>query len=1035
MYDDVFLQTWGDGPNWRYWTVLVNGSVVRPVNLPDAHDHLASVREREEVRRKEREHADRIDTGTQTLQSTGPWMERTRWPITYQGVRRDAHGLDVTSPSKDEQRIWHLTEAVQAVLGRREETMRRTGRPLWCWLVTTRPSPCFPKPFKFLAREQTRRSYRRWLKSFIAFVFRAWRMDPGTRSSLAVIRFSQRQSARLRLIWEHPLWDRCIDPDFWGRLAADQQRGSGEAAATDSTSEAEAAAEIDGETASDNDDIHSKENEHDFESDAEEISEEDETDDDSGTESSSREPTSSNRSSEMHAAAAELLQLLFELCIAFMTEEFRDGQPGSSVLVYYSGILALQGNGETFRTAKLFTPILSQLIYIQRLLFLEYALPMVEGAMDPLAEFQSLRDFGRVIGRTDPPSFLFRWSEDGQTISHGSKHVTMDGFRRFCEVFTDEAEHMCRKLMAGVLSPVDLSQVKDEIGNTRHGFSFVHHPGNQLSEAYLELSTRACTTRRNGLMREGRWNWKAIFLYFKKVEALSEAVAGMCYMNGGQLPRVSELFGLECENGPGGLYVYNGRVFSLIRHHKARRSTNREFYVARYLSARASQIVYYYLVYIWPFVRMLRRERRDSLSNHISTLLFCSDQTPNRPWEARKLTAILQRASTRVWGWPVNAQLCRQLTIAITEKHVKEVHQRFNRYDDRSPNADINVAFAWQSGHRPLQRANTYGLDGAFPTHLQPSLLRVYEWVSMRWHEFLHRADKGSPSDIEAAAGEVQQQSLPAVLGQEIVDLIPTSIGAVLNKKREQCIDNNAIQPSHVTNSNAGKRLKHYGNETAHPSKATPTPEASQFLGGDSGPATGDLDVASTTSSPRQAQQRKHGSAATTDSERQKVIDSFQAAQAMGDGIPRDNEPEPVVPQGKKSRAGFCGQLSKSTRLSFSGDAENAINSSHSRKREGFPSSSPSGRVPSKVERPSASVDLKTLKNQIRIWSERCSFCYIRGYWWSRDHTIAKCPVAGSDQIRQTRNLFRKKMIDFHESGGSFCSGQCQLSMDISLQY
>lgn len=147
--------------------------------------------------------------------------------------------------------------------------------------------------------------------------------------------------------------------------------------------------------------------------------------------------------------------------------------------------------------------------------------------MYPLAEFQSLRDFGRVIGRTDPPSSLFRWREDGQTISHGSRRVTMDGFRRSCEAFTDEAEHMCRELMFGVLPPVDISQVKDEIGNTRHGFSFIHHPDNQLLEAYLELSTQACTTRRTGLMREGRWNWKAIFLYFKKVEALSEVVAGI----------------------------------------------------------------------------------------------------------------------------------------------------------------------------------------------------------------------------------------------------------------------------------------------------------------------------------------------------------------------------------------------------------------------------------------------------------------------------------------------------------------------------
>lgn len=88
-------------------------------------------------------------------------MKRTRWPITYQGVRRDVlldltvvpvahhgvvltvgqsgHGLNVMSPSKDEQRIWHLTQAVQAVLSRCEGTMRRTGHPLLCWLITTRP--------------------------------------------------------------------------------------------------------------------------------------------------------------------------------------------------------------------------------------------------------------------------------------------------------------------------------------------------------------------------------------------------------------------------------------------------------------------------------------------------------------------------------------------------------------------------------------------------------------------------------------------------------------------------------------------------------------------------------------------------------------------------------------------------------------------------------------------------------------------------------------------------------------------------------
>jgi hypothetical protein len=56
--------------------------------------------------------------------------------------------------------------------------------------------------------------------------------------------------------------------------------------------------------------------------------------------------------------------------------------------------------------------------------------------------------------------------------------------------------------------------------------------------------------------------------------------------------------------------------------------------------------------------------------------------------------------------------------------------QPFNRYDDTTSEADSGVAFAWQSGHRPIQRGTSYGLDGAFPDSLQPALLRVYKWVS-----------------------------------------------------------------------------------------------------------------------------------------------------------------------------------------------------------------------------------------------------------------------------------------------------------------
>ena len=184
-------------------------------------------------------------------------------------------------------------------------------------------------------------------------------------SSLARIQLSQKQSDRLQLIWEHPSWDFQISPDVWSGLGVDHQGRYGGRGATDRTSKDEVDEQIDGETTDGGGETDSEEDEQNSESDAEEGSEKDGVYGVSQADSSSHEPTSSNRSSELHAAAAELLQLLFKLCIAFMTEEFSDGQPSSSTLMYYSGVLALQSTGETFRTAKLFTPVLLQLICIQ----------------------------------------------------------------------------------------------------------------------------------------------------------------------------------------------------------------------------------------------------------------------------------------------------------------------------------------------------------------------------------------------------------------------------------------------------------------------------------------------------------------------------------------------------------------------------------------------------------------------------------------------------------------------------------------------
>lgn len=43
--------------------------------------------------------------------------------------------------------------------------------------------------------------------------------------------------------------------------------------------------------------------------------------------------------------------------------------------------------------------------------------------------------------------------------------------------------------------------------------------------------------------------------------------------------------------------------------------------------------------------------------------------------------------------------------------------------------ADVEVVFAWQSAHRPVQRGSGYSIDAAYPDSLQPALLKVYKWA------------------------------------------------------------------------------------------------------------------------------------------------------------------------------------------------------------------------------------------------------------------------------------------------------------------
>ena len=163
---------------------------------------------------------------------------------------------------------------------------------------------------------------------------------------------------------------------------------------------------------------------------------------------------------------------------------------------------------------------------------------------------------------------------------------------------------------------------------------------------------------------------------------LEEMLLGGLYTSCGQVPRLRELLNLECENSPVSrrpLFIWNGYIIYVIRHHKAKRQINQEFYVVRFLPMRLGVAMCRYRTCIRRLVDLLYREQQgcqcDKRTSSFNHLLFRSN---GNSWKPARLTAILKKATLEVWGFEVNARVFRHLAIGISEKHVQEVHKPFN---------------------------------------------------------------------------------------------------------------------------------------------------------------------------------------------------------------------------------------------------------------------------------------------------------------------------------------------------------------------
>lgn len=330
----------------------------------------------------------------------------------------------------------------------------------------------------------------------------------------------------------------------------------------------------------------------------------------------------------------------------------------------------------------------------------------------------------------------------------------MDAIRSLVGVIFQDAKRLSHQLMFGWEPPQpDFHRIRDRLSTTATGYSFVTDPANTLEERYLDVLRIGCLSSSTGLMRktklgQGVWNSGAAAAYLENHDCLLKQIMLLINLSGGQGSRISELLTIEHTSTPTrlrGCGFYKGHFCTVTRHNKTRTTTNSEFQVVRFIPDSVRMLLFNYLVYIRRVARTIKRYAFQRTED--TTLLF-SPAASSQRWTSQVYSKELERYTKEHAdvGFEIGAQRYRQLSIAITDRHVCGAAKSFNRYEDTVRNGNVSAAFAWQSGHKLPQRLSTYGLDGAYPDQLQPALLQIFLDISRQWHYFLRLdgADDGT---------------------------------------------------------------------------------------------------------------------------------------------------------------------------------------------------------------------------------------------------------------------------------------------------
>ncbi|THV73867.1 hypothetical protein D6D27_09461, partial [Aureobasidium pullulans] len=388
-----------------------------------------------------------------------------------------------------------------------------------------------------------------------------------------------------------------------------------------------------------------------------------------------------------------LLESLFELFLAFWTDRSNDGNLERTPVANFSGVLGIDPSTLAFRKPYNYTTNLSALIWVGRLLLLEYALPLrpylltkvqilardsysdygqrlcsdvrplhlQRGSMSPIGYLIERLQHGRAIAKREGPPATVRWSLDGRTLHAYGADLTMGHFRQMISNVVECTAQQVEDMVFRVKIPYDLSTLHDSMCNDKPGYSFLTEPRNGLRSSFRSL-TQVAFSKAWGFSMAGGGRQKA-YAYLRGQKRLIKSILATVHLTSGMPGRGSEIGRMQWVNTIGNkrnVFVYNGQIILVFPDNKATTNHDNSFYIVRNPCSSAQKSIFVYLAYIRPFCEFLRRQL-DGPSHFLSE--NCSES----------LVSACEHSP-----FPMNFHNYRNTVVSISKKHLPHLVQFFD---------------------------------------------------------------------------------------------------------------------------------------------------------------------------------------------------------------------------------------------------------------------------------------------------------------------------------------------------------------------